>query len=509
MAALCEPDAPELELPWPSWVDTAEQWDDHRPASESPSWPEPYVPDPLPEFRFRILDPFVDGSSPSDAASMLPAFPVEPRLSVSALAGILESVEPARLPGAHLVNAIMGWEQAIAAAQAAQAAFVRELALRSGPDALRVAGDELASALVCTRPAAERLIVRADQSARYPSLADAWSAGLVGARKIDVILDEVAVADRASAPGVVADAVVAAGEMTPPQLARHVRAVVIGADAAAAKRRAAKERGDRRVELTPVRDAMAWVSAYLPADQALAVFTTVDALAGTTRVDGDDRTADQRRADAFADIFLGILDRQTTPDGTPLPTRGGQRVAVQLTVAATTLLGLDEAPGYLGSFGPIPASMAREIAQDGTWRRVLTDPAGQVCEVGTTGYRPGADLTRLVQARDQTCTFPGCRQPAVRCDLDHREPYDHSRSGESQTCAANLHCLCRHHHQAKTDGRWKVTYDRTTGVSSWTSPLGLTYTRDPERVLPAPSSSGQRPAPPAPPPPRDWGDPPF
>ncbi|MEZ0448291.1 HNH endonuclease signature motif containing protein [Cellulomonas sp. ICMP 17802] len=494
-----------VDSPWPEWIDTAEPWE---PVAEvvCPDVPEPYVPDPLPDFSVRVLVPFSDGLGDA-TVPMLPDFPVlNHRLPVAALAGILESVEPADLRGAHLVNAIMGWEQAICAAQAAQAELVRELATQMGANALRDAGDELASALVCTRQAAERMVVRAVQAAEHPPLSDAWSAGLIGSRKIDIILDEVAVADRAS--DVVADALDAAGELTAPQLARHVRAAVIGADAAAAQRRAARERADRRVELTPARDAMAWIGAYLPADQALAVFTTVDALAGTTRVDGDPRTADQRRADAFADIFVGILERQTTPDGTPLPTRGGQRVAVQLTVAATTLLGLDEAPAYLGSFGPIPASMARELAQDGTWRRVLTDPAGQVCEVGSVAYRPGADLTRLVQARDQTCTFPGCRQPAVRCDLDHREPYDHGRPGDVQTCEANLHCLCRHHHQAKTEGRWKVTYDRATGESTWTSPLGITHVRRPQPVLSAAPVGARRPEPP-PPAPRDRGDPPF
>ena len=130
-------------------------------------------------------------------------------------------------------------------------------------------------------------------------------------------------------------------------------------------------------------------------------------------------------------------------------------------------------------------------------------------EVGSVTYRPGADLTRLVQARDQTCTFPGCRQPAARCDLDHREPYDHGRSGEGQTCEANLHCLCRHHHRAKTEGRWKVTYDRATGVSTWTSPLGPTYARHPQPVLAAASSDEHLRPSTAPPPPRDWGDPPF
>ena len=96
-----------------------------------------------------------------------------------------------------------------------------------------------------------------------------------------------------------------------------------------------------------------------------------------------------------------------------------------MTVAATTLLGLDDHPAHLGSYGPIPAQVARELAQDATWRRILTDPHRQVAAVGTTSYRPGADLTRTVAARDITCTFPGCRQPATRCEIDHRIPYDH------------------------------------------------------------------------------------
>ncbi|MET0789337.1 MAG: hypothetical protein ABWY33_08855, partial [Cellulomonas sp.] len=54
-----------------------------------------------------------------------------------------------------------------------------------------------------------------------------------------------------------------------------------------------------------------------------AAFTAIDALAGNSAVDGDTRSVDQRRADAFADVFTGILDRQTTPDGTPLPASTG------------------------------------------------------------------------------------------------------------------------------------------------------------------------------------------
>ena len=89
-----------------------------------------------------------------------------------------------------------------------------------------------------------------------------------------------------------------------------------------------RERRGVFLELAP--DAMARLIAYLPAAEATAAFTAIDALAGHAAVDGDTRTVDQRRADAFADVFTSILDRQATPDGTPLPTRHGQRVALQV-----------------------------------------------------------------------------------------------------------------------------------------------------------------------------------
>ena len=310
-----------------------------------------------------------------------------------------------------------------------------------------------------------------------------------------------------------ADAVARSGEMTAPQLQRHVRAaaIALNPDHVEKRRRVEKERRGVFLELAP--DAMARLIAYLPAADATAAFTAIDALAGNARVDGDERTIDQRRADAFRDVFTGILDRQATPDGTPLPRRHGRRVALQVTVAASTLAGLDDHPATLESYGPIPAQVARELAQDATWRRLLTDEAGQVCSVGTDTYRPGADLTRTVIARDVTCTFPGCRQPATRCEIDHRIPYDHHRPPDEpghehrhdkQTCEANLHALCKHHHQAKTDGWWQVTHDRTHRDLPVDRPA-----RDHLRPPPRPGAHhpGRLRPPTAPPP--DLGDPPF
>ncbi|MDT7561824.1 MAG: hypothetical protein QOG76_448, partial [Pseudonocardiales bacterium] len=99
--------------------------------------------------------------------------------------------------------------------------------------------------------------------------------------------------------------------------------------------------------------------------------------------------------------------------------RGGVQVRVGVTVGLTTLLGLDQLPGELAGYGPIPADQARELAAQGTWRRLVTDPVtGALLDYGTSRYTPPAHLAAHVVARDQTCVFPGCRIRADRCDLD-------------------------------------------------------------------------------------------
>ncbi len=40
------------------------------------------------------------------------------------------------------------------------------------------------------------------------------------------------------------------------------------------------------------------------------------------------------------------------------------------------------------------------------------------------GYEPGERLRRLVQVRDQECTFPPCSRPARESDFEHAVPYD-------------------------------------------------------------------------------------
>ena len=113
-------------------------------------------------------------------------------------------------------------------------------------------------------------------------------------------------------------------------------------------------------------------------------------------------------------------------------------------------------------------------------RQVVTDPAdGSLLDYGRRTYRPPVGLDDHVRARDVTCRFPGCQQPARRCDLDHTEAYP-----AGPTSQDNLGALCRHHHRLKHETDW--TLRQHQGTFTWTSPTGRTYTRAPEPITDPP-----------------------
>lgn len=401
-----------------------------------------------------------------------------PAGDVAALAAVLDDVEVGDATSAELLARAVGWEQVVAMAQAQQARVLGELCARREVGRERVA-DELQAALSCTAFQAQRTVMRADDLMAHPMLRDALGAGTLDVRRVDAILDALpSGGDPRRWNGVVAVLVEEAPLWSAPALKRQALRLVLAAEPGQAAERCARARRERGVELRPLEDGMALLSAYLPAPDAVTAFTVIDAMAGSSRVAGDERTVHQRRADALSDLFGRIADTGTLPDGSTLPRKHGRRAEVQVTVAATTLLGLDDLPGDLAGHGPIPADMARAIARDGTWRRLLTDPVtGTLVERGTATYKPGADLTAFVIARDVTCTFMGCGQPAWRCELDHREPFDAARPARDQTIAANLDARCKHHHEQKTSGGWSVRRIAESGACEWTDPWGITFTR--------------------------------
>jgi hypothetical protein len=96
----------------------------------------------------------------------------------------------------------------------------------------------------------------------------------------------------------------------------------------------------------------------------------------------------------------------------------------------------------------------------------------------TSAYRPSPLIREYVIARDLTCRFPYCGQPAWRGDLDHTHPWHKG----GRTCRCNLGPLCRFHHILKQLLGWSLTQPRP-GVFKWTTPAGRVYTVEPDPQL--------------------------
>ncbi|CAB4790214.1 unannotated protein [freshwater metagenome] len=177
-------------------------------------------------------------------------------------------------------------------------------------------------------------------------------------------------------------------------------------------------------------------------------------------------TADNKRADALTAILSRALVEkidEVRPHRRP--------ITINVTIDLPTLLGLAENPGQLSGYGAIPASVARELASDATWKRFITDPqTGNLLDYGREKYEPPQALVDFLLARDRTCRFPGCRQPASRTDIDHAESWE----GGGETSPENLGLLCRRHHRLKTHGKWSLV-SNADGSCEWTSPLGKNY----------------------------------
>jgi hypothetical protein len=121
--------------------------------------------------------------------------------------------------------------------------------------------------------------------------------------------------------------------------------------------------------------------------------------------------------------------------------------------------------------------------------RVLAAAQAAACEAGacdtngrgcahteaTSAYRPTTRLWDYVTARDLTCRFRTCRQPATRCDLDHTTPFDQG----GPTCSCNLGGICRFHHKIKQQPGWHLDQP-APGTFTWTTPAGRTYTIEPD-----------------------------
>ena len=198
---------------------------------------------------------------------------------------------------------------------------------------------------------------------------------------------------------------------------------------------------DRRyLHMSQTLDGVYRIDGWLDAEGGATLNTALDSVMGPW-VEGDDRSATERRADAVVEIARRQLD------GGQLPEVGGQKPHVAVSVDMATL---SKEPGSMAAelewSQPIPAETARRLACDAAITPIIDGKSDR-----TSRVVPGATRRALI-ARDRGCRFPGCDCPPAWTDAHHLK---HWADG-GPTTLDNLILLCRRHHRLVHEEGWTL-----------------------------------------------------
>jgi hypothetical protein len=234
------------------------------------------------------------------------------------------------------------------------------------------------------------------------------------------------------------------------------------------------------------------LTARLDTLDALDLDGTVSDLAGLLGRLGDHRDLDVRRASALGMLAhpQRALDLATDAEaaeadpGSDRSGLNGSRGTLYLHMSLADLALHAGGGGRVERLGTASMALLRDWLQRFTGvtvRPVLDATRTEAVDA----HDPPAWMRELVILRDRHCVFPGCPVDARACDLDHLQPFVPLDLGgpPGQTSPANLACLCRRHHRAKTFAGWHYRRlpDRETGgrppgtTYEWTSPHLRTY----------------------------------
>ncbi|GAA4114811.1 HNH endonuclease [Enteractinococcus coprophilus] len=266
------------------------------------------------------------------------------------------------------------------------------------------------------------------------------------------------------------------GTLGPRKLRAEARAHAQRLDAAGAVEHINRAVGSRRVGVRPAPNGMAYLTATLPTQQAVGVYSSLhrdaSTMVGTGETedrDGQPRTRDQIMADLLVERATGQQTAKAVP------------AEVQLVMTPETLCGWDDTPAWLSGHGPIPAPVVRQWLADETMvaflRRVFTEPkTGQLVSLESTARAFPLGLRRKILLRDDICRTPYCEAPIK--EVDHIHPV---RQGGT-TRWDNASGLCVACNQTKENRGWE---HRGNGqFLRVTTPTGHHYTVATPELLP-------------------------
>jgi len=248
--------------------------------------------------------------------------------------------------------------------------------------------------------AAMERVSMARQLEKLPVMAQAFQRGDLGYQHVAILSRTAEKVGTGAFKKEEASLLQAAQSMDPGQFAGVAKAFEFRVDQAAALAEANRAYSRRYLRLSEPKDGLVHLEGSLDAEGGAVVRTALDTLMPPPRQD-DDRTAEQRRADALVDLARRPLS------GSKLGSTGGMRPHLVITATVETLAGRKgAAPAELEGVGPIANEMAQRLACDSTvsW---LLGKAETERETSHEHRQIPPSLRRALVARDKDCVFNG------------------------------------------------------------------------------------------------------
>ena len=288
-------------------------------------------------------------------------------------------------------------------------------------------------------PVCRSQVAVAEALEQMPETKVAFAAGALSESKVKVLAQAQALApeqfglDEAS---LVAQVASASSQEVPKVLAQWKR----DTDPVSAEAAVERLHQMRALHLSKNWMDMVHLSGDLDPAGGLLVLEALSHLSDPAHLDpGNTRTPAQARADALVEVCRQHLQGSNGKRRPP---------QVLVTIPWNTL---QEGRGIVDTDGgPIGANTARRLTCDATISRVLLDPESVPIDLGRATRVIPDRLRRLLELRDQGCTWPGCGRPASWCDAHHLQ---HWADG-GKTDLSNLRLLCSRHHTLAHEGEW-------------------------------------------------------
>ncbi|WP_298990474.1 HNH endonuclease signature motif containing protein [uncultured Pseudokineococcus sp.] len=208
-----------------------------------------------------------------------------------------------------------------------------------------------------------------------------------------------------------------------------------------------EERAHRRRELycSPDLQGTWHLRGRLAPEAGATLMTAIEALAAPepSGEQGPDlRSAAQRRADAL----VALADRAlSAPPGSPtgVPSEGGARARVVVTMDLSALTGAVAGAGLLADDAPLSAGAVRRLACDAEVVPAVLGSRSEPLDVGRAAYTVTPAQRRALAIRDRGCIAPGCDAPVSRTHAHHVVHW----ADAGPTDLSNLALVCGHDHR--------------------------------------------------------------